>query len=66
MDKINDKHLINAIKELIKFAYQKKEEHLLTAFTEEQIMKRTQQSEKNIKQRKFKSVAAMRNEIKNW
>lgn len=66
LDKIKDEHLINAIKELIKFSYQKREEDILAPFTHHQLISRAKQSEKNIRQRKFKSVNEARKEVKSW
>lgn len=66
LDKINDLHLLNAIKEMIKFANQKQEENVLLPFTQQQLISRAKQSEKNIEQGQFESISSVRKKIKNW
>lgn len=66
LDRINDEHLINAIKEIIKFSNQKQEEEILKPFTKKQIISRATESEKNISQKKYKTLNAVRREVKNW
>ena len=66
LDRINDEHLINAIKEIIKFSNQKQEEEILKPFTKKQVISRALVSEKNITQKKYKTLNAVRKDVKNW
>ena len=66
LDKINDRHLLNAIREMIKFANQKQEENVLLPFTQQQLISRAKQSEKNIEQGQFESISSVRKKIKSW
>lgn len=65
IEKINDEHLLNAIKELIKFARQKNEDELLKPFTQKEVISRAQQSEKDISQKKYTPVSKLRRKLKS-
>jgi len=64
LEKINDRHLLNAIRELIKFSQHKREEEILVPFTREQIIARAKISEKNILEGKVKSTAEIKKNSK--
>ena len=66
LDKIEDEHLIKAIKELLKYASVRAEDRVLKPFTSKQLVKRAKISEKNIKEGNFKSIESIRKEVGNW
>lgn len=65
VEKINDEHLLNAIKELIKFACQKNEDELLKPFAQEEIILRAQESEKDISHKKYAPASKLRRKLKS-
>ena len=66
LDNIQDKHLIKAIHEMIKYAKSSKEDHVLKPFTKEQIIERALKSEDDIKNGRVTTLSKLRKEIKSW
>ena len=66
IDALNDKHLIRAIKELLKYARQSNTKYAQQPFTKKELLNRARMAEKDIKNGKVTTLAALRNEVKTW
>jgi len=66
LDKIQDEHLIKAIREMIRYAHSAKTESVLKPFTKAQITERALKSEADIKAGRVTSLSKLKKEIKNW
>ena len=66
LDKVQDEHLIKAIREMLLYSHAAKEEAILKPFTKTQLIKRAKQSEKDIKEGRVTTLAKLKKEIKNW
>ena len=66
LDKVQDEHLIKAIREMLRYAHAAQEEAILKPFTKSQLIKRAKQSEKDIKEGKVTTLAKLKKEIKSW
>ena len=64
IDALNDKHLIRAIKELLKYARQSNTKHAQQPFTKKELLNRAKMEEKDIKNGKVTTLAALRKEVK--
>lgn len=66
IDAINDERLLRAIKEMLGYAKANNEERYLKPFTKQQIIKRAQTSEKDIKSGRTTSLNKLKKEVSNW
>ena len=66
LDKVQDEHLIKAIREMLRYAHSAKTESVLKPFTEDQIIERAMKSEADIKAGRVTSLSKLKKEVKNW
>jgi hypothetical protein len=66
LDKVQDEHLIKAIREMLRYAHSLKTESVLKPFTKAQMIERAMKSEADIEAGRVTSLSKLKKEIKNW